>query len=355
MLVVDSLKQVIIHSDSLLAEAIAHPETVVVRDTVVRVASASLGWLPEVGRIVAQIGAAALAVLGGAMVQKHFREKEERTKDAAAARTDEEIRNQLAIGVGSICARLRPIHDKIARNEAVHRGEIEEVTRRVHLFESLVPRALQLRDQAHATQIYFWFSLTEWLPEDLELLAGEMRGYAQQPDPKPLDPELARLWEELGPEPRTRGEAALERLKRVLAGEKTLGPVIDIYDAGENHPLVPILSGGRARRTPAVPPTPASEAILSEAPTSDAGARESQASDKSENVVTSLSDFVEAHHRLLSALGVMVALSIFAGNLSDWILGQIVRFLFLTGAMLIFVDLVAKFPKSDEWRLFWFK
>lgn len=355
MSVIDSLQQVIAHKNALLAAAIAHPETVVIPDTVVRVASASLGWWAEFWRIIAQVGAASLAVLGGAMVQRHFKNREERAKDEAASRADEEIRNQLAIGVGSICARLRPIHDKIVRNEGVFPGEIAEVTRRVHLFETLIPRALQLRDRAHTTRIYIWFSLAEWLPEDLELLAGKLRDYGQHPDPKPLDPELARLWEELAPGQRTRREAALARIARVLDGEETLGPVMDIYDPGGDEPLVPILTGRRPQSMPdPSPPTPSNQAVPAPQNDSGGGARDRRVDDKSGNAITSLSDFIEAHYRLLSALGVMVALTVFAGNLSDRVLGQVLSFLFLTGAMLVFVDLFAKFPKSNEWRLSWF-
>jgi hypothetical protein len=246
------------HADSLVAIALAHRETVtkivVAHDTVVRVASPSLGMGMASLGILAQVLVAVLAVLGGALVQKYFKDRDERRAAEDAARAEKGIRDQIAIGISSIIDRLRPVRDQIERHEGVLPMAIQEITRRVRSFEALLPRLLQLHDEAHVTRVYLWFSLVEWLPDDLELLAGGNRHRGGLPEPMPLDPMLVRLHEALGPPERTRGETALRRVDQVLAQGQKLGVALDIYEAGDE--IIPILTSRRELGDSGVPAPP---------------------------------------------------------------------------------------------------
>ncbi len=81
------------HDDTLVAVARAvgaaasNVRVVAVHDTVVRFASASLGWWAEFWRIFAQVMVAVLSLLGGALVQWHFKKRDERRAEAEAAPT----------------------------------------------------------------------------------------------------------------------------------------------------------------------------------------------------------------------------------------------------------------------------
>jgi hypothetical protein len=70
--------------------------------------------------------------------------------------------------------------------------------------------------------------------------------------------------------------------------------------------------------------------------------------------VESLTDYIEKNHNLLAALGVMVALSLFARQLPDKILGALLSFLLLCCAVLVFLELIATMPKTRAWRMEWF-
>ncbi len=243
----DSLRHVVALKDSLVQAALAHPETVAVAvpDTVVRVASASLGWWAEFWRILAQLGAAALAVLGGFLVQKHLSDRAER-------RSDVEIRNQAAIGVSRIESCLRPIRDRIVRDRVAFPKTVQELRRRVQSFEALLPRLLQLRDEAHATRLYMWFMLAESVPEAVEVFTDSQAARRDLPEPTPLDAELARLQKESGKPQRTIGEAALQRIGQVLGQARGLGVSFNFYDDGEA--ILPILTSSPARLGQTPPP-----------------------------------------------------------------------------------------------------
>jgi len=86
-----------------------------------------------------------------------------------------------------------------------------------------------------------------------------------------LHSELLELREAEGRPPRpsrTLGEAALERVVKVIAGERRLGAVIDVYDPGEDEELVLVL-GAPVRRHAAA----AAMAAETEDATSTAAAR----------------------------------------------------------------------------------
>lgn len=76
---------------------------------------------------------------------------------------------------------------------------------------------------------------------------------------------------------------------------------------------------------------------------------------KSEDEVT-LASFIEANHKLITVLGVLTALTIFALNLDFYNLGQLLSLLFLTMVVLVWLELWTKFSfKGEHWRMFWFR
>jgi len=58
----------------------------------------------------------------------------------------------------------------------------------------------------------------------------------------------------------------------------------------------------------------------------------------------SLSDFIEANHKLLSALGIFTALSVFAMNLPNKACGYILSFVFMWITILMWFELFGRFP-----------
>lgn len=77
--------------------------------------------------------------------------------------------------------------------------------------------------------------------------------------------------------------------------------------------------------------------------------------EKAKDQVT-LAQFIEANHKLLSTLGIFTALSVFSGNLGLRSLGYILSFLFLSGTILLWFELLMRFPAvSATWRLVWFE
>lgn len=75
----------------------------------------------------------------------------------------------------------------------------------------------------------------------------------------------------------------------------------------------------------------------------------------SEEKQQSLADFIEAHHKLLTVLGVMVALSVYAQGLRDKFFAANLSFLFLSCAVLVFIEILSQFEKAKAWRLDWFE
>ncbi len=69
-----------------------------------------------------------------------------------------------------------------------------------------------------------------------------------------------------------------------------------------------------------------------------------------------ISTFVEVNHKLITVLGVFTALTVFAANLPLRPFGNILSFMFLALAILVWLELWAKFPKGAvTWRLNWFE
>lgn len=67
----------------------------------------------------------------------------------------------------------------------------------------------------------------------------------------------------------------------------------------------------------------------------------------------SLVGFIEANEKLLTALGVLIALMLFAKE-ENKLLGSLISFFFLSAAMLVYVELFLRFEKGS-WRLEFFQ
>ncbi len=70
---------------------------------------------------------------------------------------------------------------------------------------------------------------------------------------------------------------------------------------------------------------------------------------------TSLTEFLEANHKLLSVLGVLIALTIFTSNVQPQFLGKMISLVLLTAAGLTWQELVGKFPHDGTMRLWFFQ
>ncbi len=70
---------------------------------------------------------------------------------------------------------------------------------------------------------------------------------------------------------------------------------------------------------------------------------------------TTLVAFVENNYRLLTALGVFTALTVYSGNLTLKPVGYVLSFFFLAAAVLLWLELWANFPRLGTARLFWFE
>jgi len=74
------------------------------------------------------------------------------------------------------------------------------------------------------------------------------------------------------------------------------------------------------------------------------------------NSKNTLSDFIEVNQKLLSVLGVFTALTVFTSNLPLKPVGQGLSFIFLALTLLIWTELVQKFPSgTSTWRLILFE
>lgn len=76
----------------------------------------------------------------------------------------------------------------------------------------------------------------------------------------------------------------------------------------------------------------------------------------SQDEKVTLAAFIDDNYKLLSALGIFTALTLFASNLPLRWIGYALSFLFLTATVLILLELWERFPsKSGTTRLFWFE
>jgi hypothetical protein len=65
-----------------------------------------------------------------------------------------------------------------------------------------------------------------------------------------------------------------------------------------------------------------------------------------------LTKFIEDNQKLISILGVFTALTVFTANLSVRALGYVLSFIFLSLTLIIWIELLEKFPRGDaNWRL----
>lgn len=71
---------------------------------------------------------------------------------------------------------------------------------------------------------------------------------------------------------------------------------------------------------------------------------------------TTLFAFVEENQKLLTVLGVFTALTVFAASLPLKPLGSILSFLFMTLTVILWQELLERFPaKAAGWRMSWFE
>jgi hypothetical protein len=69
-----------------------------------------------------------------------------------------------------------------------------------------------------------------------------------------------------------------------------------------------------------------------------------------------LKTFIDNNDKLLSALGIFTALTVFSSNLSPKYIGYVLSFLFLSTTILLWLELWARFPsKFATTRLIWFE
>ena len=71
---------------------------------------------------------------------------------------------------------------------------------------------------------------------------------------------------------------------------------------------------------------------------------------------TTLTEFIEQNHRTVSTLGILTALAVFSRVLEPKQLGAMLSLALLTGSVLVWIELVARFPQRNfSWRLLWFE
>jgi len=64
-----------------------------------------------------------------------------------------------------------------------------------------------------------------------------------------------------------------------------------------------------------------------------------------------LGEFIETNHKLLSTLGIFIALIVFSINLPDNFFGNMISFLLLAIIFLLWIEVFRRLPKSKEWSL----
>ena len=78
---------------------------------------------------------------------------------------------------------------------------------------------------------------------------------------------------------------------------------------------------------------------------------------KAEKEKHTLSTFIEDNYRLLSAVGLFTALTVFASNLEIRVVGAFLSFLLLSATVILWLELMEKFPAGipATGRLTWFE
>jgi len=74
-----------------------------------------------------------------------------------------------------------------------------------------------------------------------------------------------------------------------------------------------------------------------------------------EPIRVSLSGFIEENHKLLSTIGIFTALTVFSFNLKLSLFGYGLSFLFLAMTVLLWLELISKFPPKGSGILGWFE
>ncbi len=67
-----------------------------------------------------------------------------------------------------------------------------------------------------------------------------------------------------------------------------------------------------------------------------------------------LKDFIEENHKLISVLGIMVAITTFSYNLPLKSAGYILSFIFLSISLVLWIELIKNFPKDPKGNLAYF-
>jgi hypothetical protein len=77
--------------------------------------------------------------------------------------------------------------------------------------------------------------------------------------------------------------------------------------------------------------------------------------EKPEATKVTLHAFIEENHKILSVLGVFTALTVFARGLPLTGMGQVLSFFFLTLTVLLWIEIMTRYPKPASTRLIWFE
>ena len=78
------------------------------------------------------------------------------------------------------------------------------------------------------------------------------------------------------------------------------------------------------------------------------------AEEKKEPSGTTLTEFIEGNHKLISTLAILATLSAFANNLSDKEAGKLLSFLLFALALLICWEILGNVPFVRRGKLYWF-
>lgn len=71
---------------------------------------------------------------------------------------------------------------------------------------------------------------------------------------------------------------------------------------------------------------------------------------------TTLYSFIEKNHKFITVIGVFIALTVFAANLTMKPMALILSFLFMTLTIILWLELLERFPsKGGGWRMYWFE
>jgi hypothetical protein len=80
-----------------------------------------------------------------------------------------------------------------------------------------------------------------------------------------------------------------------------------------------------------------------------------QPSTSNQSPLATISSFIEDNYKQLSVLAILTALTVFASNLPIKSLGSILSFLLLTLSILVWIEIIGRFPKAlYSWRLTYF-